>query len=95
MRLDGSIGQRSYIQLAVARVASGIVSIGTYTLCKNLQTSTAQSYIDTANQAKAHADKVALTKRDRCRETTNYYAATRQYRYWKGPLQSQKRQMDA
>ena len=65
--------------VTVARVGSGIA---TYKICKDTRDDTAQSYIDTANQAKAHADKVALTKRDRCRETTNYDAAFREHFLW-------------
>ena len=61
-----------------------VVGIGTFIVCKELRDDTAQDEVDAANNLKKHADELALRKRDRCRETTNYERVTRRYRLWKG-----------
>ena len=72
--------------VTVGRIGAGaagfVVGIATYKICKDTRDDTAQSYIDVANQAKAHADSVALRKRDACRETTNYERVKRAYENW-------------
>ena len=74
--------------VTVVRVGSAaaglIVSFAVYKTCKDTRDDTAQNEVDAANQAKAHADKVDLNKRDRCRRNTNYERTIRSYRLWKG-----------
>ena len=82
-------------RFGVAAGAGVVVGIGVFIACKETRDDTVQSLIDVANKEKEHADKVSLTKRDECREDTNYAAATRQYRHWKGSPQKPKRQMVA
>ena len=67
-----------------------VVGIGTFAICKKLRSDTAQNEVDAANNLKKHADELALKKRDRCREDTNYNAATRRYRHWKGPYKGRR-----
>ena len=78
--------------VAIGRVGSGaiglIVGFATYKTCKELREDTAQSVIDAANKEKEHADEMSLTKRDNCRETTNYERAIRNYINWRGSLPS-------
>ena len=74
--------------VAIGRVGSGaiglIVGFATYKTCKELMESTAQSMIDAANKEKELADEMSLTKRDNCRETTNYARVKRRYDNWQG-----------
>lgn len=74
--------------VTVVRVVSGaagiLVGYATYKACKELRSDTAQDEVDAANNIKKNADELALRKRDRCREDTNYERAVRRYRLWKG-----------
>ena len=63
-------------------VVGGVVSIGVFLACKETRDDTVQSLIDVANKTKEHADKVALMKRDNCREDTNYRNAKRKHYTW-------------
>lgn len=82
------------ISITLARVGTGVLGgitfLASLVFCKRLANGAAQDEIDVADKIKEHADIVALRDRDRCRETTNYYAATRQYRYWKGPYKGRR-----
>lgn len=85
--------KRTTVTVTRFGVAAGftlVVGIGTFAICKKLRSDTAQDEVDAANNLKEHADELALKKRDRCREDTNYDDATRQYRRWKGPHKSRR-----
>ncbi len=49
-----------------------VVSAGVFAACRSLRNDTGQSAVDAANKEKELADKMSLTKRDNCREDTNY-----------------------
>ena len=72
--------------VAISRVGSGViglvVSIGAFAVCEDLRDDTAQDAVDAANKIKKNADELALLKRDRCRETTNYERAKRKFQRW-------------
>ena len=69
-----------------ARIGSGIaglvVSIGAFAICYDLRSDTAQGEVDAANTLKKNADELALNRRDRCREDTNYARAMRRHYLW-------------
>ena len=61
-----------------------VVGIGTYKICKDMRMNTAQNEVDAANNLEKNADGLALKKRERCREDTNYDAAIRDHLLWDG-----------
>ena len=69
-------------RFGVAAGAGVVVGIGVFIACKDTRDDTVQSLIDVANKTKEHADKVSLTKRDECREDTNYARVKRRYDDW-------------
>lgn len=81
-----TIGIIRTASVTVVRVGTGVVgsvvSIAVFLACKETRDDTVQSNVDVANKTKEHADKVALMKRDNCRETTNYERVKRRYDYW-------------
>ena len=74
------------ISITLARVGTGVLGgitfLASLAYCKRLANRSAQDEIDVADLQKAHADKVALRKRDNCRETTNYERAKRKFQRW-------------
>lgn len=69
-------------RFGVAAGAGVVVGIGVFIACKETRDDTVQSLIDVPNKTKEHADKVSLTKRDECREDTNYWRVKRRYDNW-------------
>ena len=69
-------------RFGVAAGAGVVVGIGVFIACKETREDTVQSLIDVANKTKEHDDKVSLTKRDECREDTNYARVKRRYDNW-------------
>ena len=69
------------IRVGAAAIGT-VVTIGATAYCIKLRNDTAEELRESRDALKEDADELALKKRDRCREDTNYARVKRRYDNW-------------